>query len=155
MKYNEKYDRYVTTGGLVYRYDSKQDKLVLCKLSNSHGYLIARILKPKRAIIGSHRIVWETFNGEIPTGYEIDHINTIRDDNRLCNLRLVTRKENMHNPLTEQHRNKALLGRSWSEFGKKFKEHFGLSKYEDIELYQVEHHWYRTHNNTCRWEKEA
>lgn len=32
MKYIEKYKRYVTKGGLVYRYDSKQDKLVLCKL---------------------------------------------------------------------------------------------------------------------------
>ena len=45
-----------------------------------------------------HRILWRVFNGEIPEGMEIDHINTIRDDNRLENLRLVTHKENCNNP---------------------------------------------------------
>ena len=31
---------------------------------------------------------------------EIDHINTIRDDNRLENLRLVSSSENKRNPIT-------------------------------------------------------
>lgn len=47
-----------------------------------------------------HRVIWVYFNGEIPEGYEIDHINTITDDNRLENLRLVTHKENMNNPIS-------------------------------------------------------
>ena len=47
-----------------------------------------------------HRLVWEAFNSPIPDGYEIDHINTIRYDNRLVNLRLVTSKENSNNPKT-------------------------------------------------------
>lgn len=50
-----------------------------------------------------HRIIWETFKGKIPEGYEIDHINTIRNDNRLSNLRLVSHKENCNNPLSIQH----------------------------------------------------
>lgn len=45
-------------------------------------------------------MIWEAFNGKIPEGYEIDHINTIRNDNRLENLRLFTHKENCNNPLT-------------------------------------------------------
>lgn len=49
----------------------------------------------------AHRLIWEVFNGEIPKGMEIDHINTIRNDNRLKNLRLVTIKENRNNPLTK------------------------------------------------------
>ena len=48
----------------------------------------------------AHRIVWKAFNGEIPEGMEIDHINTIRDDNRLENLRLVSSSENKRNPIT-------------------------------------------------------
>lgn len=48
-----------------------------------------------------HRFIWEAFNGEIPEGMEIDHINTLRDDNRLDNLRLRTHKENCNNPLTK------------------------------------------------------
>ena len=42
----------------------------------------------------AHRFIWECFNGIIPDGKEIDHINNKRDDNRLCNLQLLTPKEN-------------------------------------------------------------
>lgn len=54
----------------------------------------------KRKHFFVHRLVWEAFVGKIPDGYEIDHINTIRDDNRLVNLRVVTPKENMANQIT-------------------------------------------------------
>lgn len=48
-----------------------------------------------------HRLVFETFIGKIPDGLEIDHINTDKSDNRLCNLRVVDRKGNMNNPITK------------------------------------------------------
>ena len=41
-----------------------------------------------------HRFIWECFNGIIPDGKVIDHVNNIKDDNRLCNLQLITQKEN-------------------------------------------------------------
>ena len=41
-----------------------------------------------------HRFVWECFNGLIPDDKVIDHINDNVEDNRLCNLKLVTQKEN-------------------------------------------------------------
>ena len=41
-----------------------------------------------------HRFVWECFNGQIPEGKVIDHINNIKDDNRLCNLQLMTQQQN-------------------------------------------------------------
>ena len=47
-----------------------------------------------------HRLVWEAFYGTIPTGYEIDHISTDRNDCSLNNLRLLTHKENCHNPIS-------------------------------------------------------
>lgn len=47
-----------------------------------------------------HRVIWKAFNGEIPEGYEIDHIIPIKNGgtNELSNLRLVTHKENCNNP---------------------------------------------------------
>ena len=61
----------------------------------------------KRKTFSVHRLVWETFNGKIPDGMEIDHINTVRDDNRLDNLRVVTHKENNANPITSDRVRKA------------------------------------------------
>ena len=41
-----------------------------------------------------HRFVWECFNGVIPEGKVIDHINNDKEDNRICNLQLVTQQQN-------------------------------------------------------------
>ena len=41
-----------------------------------------------------HRYVWTQANGEIPKGMEIDHINGKRDDNRIENLQMLTKKQN-------------------------------------------------------------
>lgn len=43
-----------------------------------------------------HRLVWESFNGKIPDGMQINHLNEVKDDNRLENLSLVTPKENIN-----------------------------------------------------------
>ena len=42
----------------------------------------------------SHRFVYESYCGIIPDGLVIDHINDNSIDNSLCNLHLVTPKEN-------------------------------------------------------------
>lgn len=44
----------------------------------------------------AHRLAWLYVYGELPQK-QIDHINRIRSDNRICNLRLVTNSENMQN----------------------------------------------------------
>lgn len=43
-----------------------------------------------------HRLVYETFNGKIPEGMQVNHINEIKTDNRLENLNLMTPKENIN-----------------------------------------------------------
>lgn len=48
----------------------------------------------KRVLV--HRVVWETFNGAIPKGMEINHIDENTSNNALSNLSLLTHKENMN-----------------------------------------------------------
>ena len=43
-----------------------------------------------------HRLIWCLVHGQFPDG-DIDHINQIRDDNRLENLRVVSKAENARN----------------------------------------------------------
>jgi len=57
-----------------------------------------------------HRLIWEMFNGEIPEGYEIDHVNHIRDDNRLENLRLVSRQDNRRNQAKSPKNTSGVIG---------------------------------------------
>ena len=42
----------------------------------------------------THRVIWAMFNKDIPKGMVIHHINNIKDDNRIENLKLVTRMQN-------------------------------------------------------------
>lgn len=84
---------YVASNGRIF---SETKEVKTCVIPN--GYKIVNVGKTKLA----HRVVWEAFNGEIPQGMEIDHINTDRGDNRLENLRLVTSKGNKNNTITKK-----------------------------------------------------
>ncbi|MBT6470926.1 MAG: HNH endonuclease [Candidatus Marinimicrobia bacterium] len=44
-----------------------------------------------------HRLIYIMHNGNIPEKMFIDHRNGIRDDNRIDNLRVVTKQENSFN----------------------------------------------------------
>lgn len=44
-----------------------------------------------------HRLVWIWHGNKLEEGMEIDHINRVRADNRIENLRQVTRTENLAN----------------------------------------------------------
>ena len=57
-----------------------------------------------------HRVIWYYYNGEIPEDHEIDHINGDKTDNHLDNLRCVSRKENLNNPVTIEKMKTAVWG---------------------------------------------
>ena len=48
--------------------------------------------------ISLHRLMYESFYGKIKEGNEVDHINSNQFDNKLENLREVTKLENKNNP---------------------------------------------------------
>ena len=69
----------------------------------SHGYLHIRtgpFIGGSNLLV--HRMIWEYVNGPIPKDMVIDHINGIKTDNRICNLRLVTVSQNQENRLHAQ-----------------------------------------------------
>ena len=64
---------------------------------NLGGYMQIKVRKhaqPSQKRYYVHRFVWECFNGVILEGKVIDHINNDKEDNRLCNLQLVTQQQN-------------------------------------------------------------
>jgi hypothetical protein len=52
-----------------------------------------------------HRIAWVYINGPLEFQQEIDHINGIKNDNRIANLRTATRGQNVHHtPLSRKNK---------------------------------------------------
>lgn len=74
----------------------------------------------KTHTMNEHTVKWEYFNGEIPDGYEIDHIIPIKNGgtNKLSNLRCVTHKENVNNEYSKKNYSKALSGERHPMYGK-------------------------------------
>lgn len=74
----------------------KYGKVKILKLfKRKDGYLHVRLCKDgKGKMFYIHRLVWITFNGEIPEEYEVNHINEDKTDCSLDNLNLLTHKAN-------------------------------------------------------------
>lgn len=56
-----------------------------------------------------HRLVYETFRGPIPHGYQIDHGDMLKFNNNISNLRAVTPRENRAYTRTKLHRKHAIV----------------------------------------------
>lgn len=52
----------------------------------------------------AHRLIWMLAFGQIPNHMMVDHENGISDDNRLCNLRLVSNQQNQLNRSSDRGR---------------------------------------------------
>lgn len=61
--------------------------------ASSLGYHVGAVYRHK---MYAHQVAWALYHGEWPDK-EIDHINRIKSDNRIANLRLATRAQNKQN----------------------------------------------------------
>jgi hypothetical protein len=99
--------------GIIY---NKFNKIVKNKLPKK-GYI--RIESNIHLL--AHHFAWYCVYNECVE--EIDHINGIRDDNRICNLRSVTKQQNQWNRLTAK-------GYSWNIKEQKWKSRITLNNKE-------------------------
>ncbi|MBJ7900265.1 MAG: hypothetical protein GC158_10175 [Cyanobacteria bacterium RI_101] len=80
---------YISDQGIIMKSRGCGEKKLFCGKS---GYLS---LTCNGKFYLAHRLVYETFFGEIPDGWQVNHINGVKSDNRLENLEVVTPQENM------------------------------------------------------------
>ena len=65
----------------------------------------------------AHRLAWLHYYGKWPQD-EVDHINGVRDDNRIANLRAANRSENACNGKKRSCNTSGFVGVSWSAYHK-------------------------------------
>lgn len=77
----------------------KKDGCILTPQKDKQGYVHVRLLKEKQyTLYKVHQLVGLVFLGydrKNKDGLVLDHLNGIKTDNRLENLEIVTKKENM------------------------------------------------------------
>ena len=79
---------------------------------NNNGYMkltVYQIGGSNKKSVCVHRLVWETYNGEIPPGQEIDHIDSDKKNNQLDNLQLLNHSSNCKKAVKSKHDLKARL----------------------------------------------
>jgi hypothetical protein len=80
------------------------------------GYVTVRI---KGKQYQAHRLIWMFCNGAMPKG-EIDHINHIKSDNRIENLRDVSLRENSLNQSVRSDNTSGTVGVFWYKANKRW-----------------------------------
>lgn len=118
----------------VFKYESDGNLILLksprvSKRKRSGNYIR---VKYQGSTYQAHRIIWEMFNGPIPDGFKIDHINGVKDDNRLDNLRLVTDSLNNRNKGRDTRNKSGYNGVIWNKQVSKWQAHIrvdGKSKH--------------------------
>jgi hypothetical protein len=86
-----------------------------------------RQIKLKGKLHQAHRLIWAYHYGQLDSSFQLDHINGVKNDNRIENLRPVTPQENCF------HRSeKNSKGYTWNCSSKKWQAHItvaGKNKY--------------------------
>lgn len=148
MKYNAKYNRWVSKNGIIYRYDEQHDKLVVCAVNdNGKGYdkVFVGFKNNKQQMEYVHRIVYETFKGNIPAKYVIDHINHNPHDNDADNLQCVSYQENIKLAYTRD----GYIGKSiqHSDFGRMLFDTLGITKKNNIKEYRRQRYYWKRYGH--------
>lgn len=112
--------------GLFYgEYTTKSGKVMPRKFTyvNRDGYLDVGMFK-RRFLL--HRLAWFLFYGSWPNGI-LDHINRVKTDNRIANLRLATFSQNVANQDLSSRNKTGFRGVSFNKKANKFQASIGIN----------------------------
>jgi len=73
------------------------------------GYEVVNVMKRE---FRSHKLIMIASGADV-AGCEVDHINGVRNDNRIVNIRVVSKKENAKNKRLRSNNKTGLHGVSW------------------------------------------
>lgn len=114
-------------GNLIWKIDKRKiRKNDIVGYINSVGYLAANIGYEKYLV---HRLIWFYFNGYFPEN-DIDHIDRNKLNNKIENLREVTRSCNLRNTGNRTNNISGVKGVSWKNNHKKWHARI-MVKYKD------------------------
>lgn len=105
------YFEYHNDGFLTWKIKPRRGKHIGDVAGSKCGNYLGTKIKGKSYYI--HVIVWVMHNGPIPKGYQIDHLDHNRYNNRIENLRLVTNKENHRNMPMQKGNSSGCTGVHW------------------------------------------
>jgi len=83
---------------------------------DSTGYIQIMVLGKSYRV---HRLAWLYVYGNFPPE-QVDHINHVRDDNRIINLRLATHQENNKNASMSKRNKSGITGVFWKKQNRKW-----------------------------------
>lgn len=132
------FEKYIITDGCIF---SKFFNRYMLGTPNRDGYLTIYLscIDKQPRVFYFHRVIWFYFNGEIPQGYELNHIDENKSNNTLANLELLSRADNLRYGTRCE---RAAITNSKVQKGRKFtKEHIekiALSKSKPILQYNPE-----------------
>lgn len=70
----------------------------------------------------AHRLAWLFVYGRWPS-HQIDHVNRVKTDNRIANLREATNAQNHHNMPVRKDNSSGVTGIYWNKRAKKWRAH--------------------------------
>jgi hypothetical protein len=92
--------------------------------SKGKGYLRGSV---DYKMVLAHRAAWALHYGEWPDD-QIDHINGVKDDNRISNLRVVSQQENTKNQFMSVKNTSGTTGVTWNKQKRKWKAQVMVDK---------------------------
>lgn len=119
-------------------------------INKERGYIFVKL---NRKVYPAHRVVWELFNPPLKPDEQVDHINGIRNDNRLCNLRKCSIPENRRNVAKSRRNKSGVCGvrfrqdkLCWVGFAKdannrELQKSFSIRKYDDTTAKLLASNW--------------